>query len=161
MKLPFALSLIAVVILLGAGCVSSQLATRVNNFAESGMLSTKMDLSGTGLTSVPGNIFDRSDLIELNLSSNSLTGALPSQLGQLKNLRVLNASRNLMTGVPAEIGKLSKLEELDLSNNQLTGLPNEIGNLSNLRLLDLRGNDISQQDLAGIRLKLTRTDILE
>ncbi|MFA5946837.1 MAG: leucine-rich repeat domain-containing protein [Patescibacteria group bacterium] len=161
MKLPFALSLVMGVVLLGAGCASNELASKVNNFAESGMLSTKMDLSGTGLTAVPGNIFDRGDLTELNLSNNSLTGALPSQIGQLKNLRLLNASRNQMTGVPSEIGQLSKLEALDLSNNQLTGLPNELGQLSNLRLLDLRGNDVSQPDLAGIRLKLTNTTIIE
>lgn len=149
MKTLYSLLIVSSFVLFGAGC------------AQSGLLSTKMDLSGTALTKVSMNIFDRTDLTELNLSNNNLTDALPSQIGQLRNLRILNASNNQMTGVPSEIGKLSKLEELDLSNNQLTGLPNELGNLTNLRKLDLRGNTISPQDLEGIRSKLKDGVIIE
>lgn len=59
----------------------------------------------------------------LNISDNNLRGALPAEIRNLRNLKVLNASNNQMTGVPAEIGQLAELEVLDLSNNQLTGLP--------------------------------------
>ncbi|MFA5945379.1 MAG: leucine-rich repeat domain-containing protein [Patescibacteria group bacterium] len=161
MKVFFVLVAVSGIFLLGAGCSSMNVASIVKNAEESGLLSTKMDLSGSGLDKVPSNIFDRTDLTELNLSRNNLTGALPSQIGQLKNLRILNASGNKMTGVPSEIGQLSKLEELDFSNNQLTGLPNELGNLANLRRLDLRGNAISKPDLDGIRSKLSNLEILE
>ncbi len=95
--------------------------------------------------------------IELNVSHNKLTGAIQSQIGQLVNLKILNASDNQMTGVPAEVGRLQNLEVLDLSNNQLTGLPNELGNLKNLKTLNLSGNNYSVQDLDGIRAKLPST----
>lgn len=119
-----------------------------------------LDLSNKGLTKVPGYVFDSRALVGLNLSTNALEGAMPSQVGQLKNLKVLNLSNNKFTGVPAEIGQLKNLEILNLSNNQLTGLPNELGNLSNLKLLDLSGNDYSEADLSGIRAKLPASTVI-
>jgi Leucine-rich repeat (LRR) protein len=116
-----------------------------------------LDLSSSGLTSIPSYVFNQTNLEELNVSHNSLTGAIQSQIGQLKNLKILNASYNQMTGVPAEVGQLQNLQVLDLSYNQLTGLPNELGNLKNLKTLDLRGNSYSQQDLDYIRNKLPST----
>ena len=116
-----------------------------------------LDLSNQGLTSIPSYVFNQINLEELNVSNNYLTGAIQSQIGQLKNLKVLNASHNQMTGVPAEVGQLKNLQVLDLSYNQLTGLPNELGNLKNLKTLNLSGNSYSQQDLSGIRAKLPST----
>lgn len=122
---------------------------------------SSLSLAGKGLTKTPAYVFDMSALVELNLSNNKLDGALQSQVGQLKHLRVLNVSNNLFTGVPAEIGQLSDLEVLNLSNNRLTGLPNELGNLSKLRLLDVSGNQYSAADLAGIRAKLPATTVIK
>jgi len=113
-----------------------------------------LDLSNKGLTSIPGDVFSKTNLEELNVSYNSLSGAIQSQIGNLKNLKILNAGYNKMTGVPAEIGQLQSLESLDLSYNQLTGLPNELGNLQKLKTLNLAGNNYSQQDLNYIRSKL-------
>jgi len=119
-----------------------------------------INLSGQKLTKVPMTIFDKIDTEILDLSNNQLTGALPSQIGNLKKLKVLKANNNLMTGVPAEIGQLSNLQTLDLSNNQLTGLPNELGNLKNLKTLNLAGNKYSQQDLDKIKQSLTNTTFI-
>ena len=116
-----------------------------------------LDLSNQGLTSIPSYVFNQTNLQELNISHNSLTGAIQSQIGQLKNLVILNASYNKMTGVPAEVGQLQNLQVLDLSYNQLTGLPNELGNLKNLKTLNLSGNSYSRQDLDYIRSKLSPT----
>jgi len=113
-----------------------------------------LDLSGQGLQQVDQSVFKKTNLLKLDVSHNKLTGALPSQINQLKKLQVLDASDNQMTGVPAEIGQLSNLIELDLSNNQLTGLPYELGNLKNLKILNLSGNQTSQQDLDIIRQNL-------
>jgi Leucine-rich repeat (LRR) protein len=99
---------------------------------------------------VPNDVFNQTNLVELNISNNQLTGSLQAEIRHLQNLRVLKASNNHMTGVPAEIGQLTKLEILDLSNNQLTGLPNELGNLKNLKTFNISGNKYSEQDLQGI-----------
>lgn len=117
-------------------------------------------LRNSGITKLPAYVLDMTNLEELDISNNKLTGALPAEIRKLQNLRILDASNNQMTGVPAEIGQLSKLEQLDLSYNQLTGLPNELGNLKNLKTLILTGNTYSEQDLAGIRAKLPQTNFV-
>lgn len=118
---------------------------------------SKEDLSGQGLEKLPMSVFNNTGLVELDVSNNKLTGALPSEINKLKNLKILNASNNLMTGVSAEIGQLQNLEILDLSNNQLTGLPYELGNLQKLKTLNLSGNNYSQQDLDIIKKSLPQT----
>ena len=123
--------------------------------------SVVLNLSGRGLTAVPMSAFSDTKTEELNLSNNALTGALPSQVGALQNLKVLNLSNNNFTGVPAEIGQLSKLEVLDLSDNKLTGLPNELGNLLNLKLLDVSGNQYSKADLDGIKKNLPSSTVIK
>lgn len=119
--------------------------------------SVVIDLSNTGLTKTPMDVFGKTNTEELNLSQNSLTGSLPAEIRLLQILKVLNLSNNQFTGVPAEIGQLKNLEVLDLSNNKITGLPNELGNLSNLKILNLKGNAYSAADLAGITARLPKT----
>jgi len=120
-----------------------------------------LNLSGQGLTKAPAYVFGRTDIEELNLSNNSLDGALQAEIRQLQNLKVLNLSNNKFTGVPAEIGQLKNLEVLNLSNNQLTGLPYELGNLSKLKLLDLSGNAYSEADLSKIRASLPSSTVIK
>ena len=116
-----------------------------------------LNLSNQGLTKIPSYVFSQTNLEELNVSHNQLTGAIQAEVRHLGSLRVLDASYNNMTGVPAEVGQLQNLQILDLSYNQLTGLPNELGKLKNLKTLDLRGNEYSKQDLDYIRGKLSST----
>ncbi len=116
-----------------------------------------LNLSGKNLSRIPEYVFSRTELQELDVSNNKLTGAIQAEIRHLKNLKILRAGNNEMTGVPAEIGQLQKLEILDLSNNLLTGLPQELGNLKNLKILNLSGNQYSQQDLNYIRSRLPAT----
>ena len=113
-----------------------------------------LDLSYKGLTSVSQNVFDKSELVTLNLSHNELQGSLPGEIRHLQNLKTLDLSDNNFTGVPAEIGQLKQLEVLDLSNNSITGLPYELGNLTGLKTLDLRGTNYATQDLEIIKRTL-------
>jgi len=113
--------------------------------------SNALDLSSQGLTKVPTYVFERTDLESLNLSHNTLTGALPGEIRHLQNLKTLDLSNNKFTEVPAEIGQLKNLELLNLSNNLLTGLPYEIGNLSRLKVLNISGNTYSETDLSVIK----------
>ncbi len=148
------LFLVAFACVLLAGCSLVQPSNVNVNGVTSVPSNTVLDLSNQGLTKVPEYIFNMTNLQELNISNNQLTGAIQSQIGQLKKLKVLNASNNLMTGVPAEVGQLTNLQILDLSNNQLTGLPNELANLKNLKIFNISGNNYSTQDLNGIIQKL-------
>jgi Leucine-rich repeat (LRR) protein len=157
------LILIAFVSLLLGGCSLGQPTIYTNttntnaptvNRAPTIPATSTLDLSNQNLTKVPEYVFNMTNLQELNVSNNQLSGAIQSQIGQLKKLKVLNASNNLMTGVPAEVGQLLNLQILDLSNNQLTGLPNELGNLKNLKTFNISGNNYSTQDLNGIMQKL-------
>lgn len=115
---------------------------------------TSVSRSGQGFTKIPQDIFAMTNLQQLDLSNNLLTGALPAEIRHLQNLQILNISSNRMTGLPAELGQLSKLRILNVSDNQLTGIPHELGNLQNLEVLDLSGNNIPEFDLNEIRKKL-------
>lgn len=158
--------LVAIVIaaLIGGGAVylfKNKTNTLVSTSSSTQVTSgASADYSSRGLTSFPQDALNNTNIVSLDLSNNSLTGALPSQIQKLSKLEVLNVSNNNMTGIPAEVGQLSKLKVLNYANNQITGLPNELGNLTQLQTLDLSGNPkLSQQDLNGIRAKLKNTDI--
>ena len=63
-----------------------------------------------------------SRVAKLLLPSNSLSGSIPGELGDLSGLTHLNLSSNSLTGdIPWELGKLSNLTEVRLSGNSLTG----------------------------------------
>lgn len=153
------LVLTGVVFVLKGNTPKNTLTNNVNNPSVSATpaivaSNSVLNLSGQGLTKAPDYIFNLINLEGLNLSNNSLTGALQAEVRHLQNLKVLDLSNNRFTGVPAEIGQLKNLEVLNLSNNLLTGLPNELGNLSNLKLLDISGNNYSSMDLAAIQKNL-------
>lgn len=82
-------------------------------------------------------------LEHLALQSNpSLSGEIPSNLGNAASLRVLTLSQNNLNGeIPKSIGGLVFLEQLDLSYNKLSGeVPQSIGGLKSLSILDLSWN---------------------
>ncbi|HEY2810959.1 MAG TPA: leucine-rich repeat domain-containing protein [Rhabdochlamydiaceae bacterium] len=82
-------------------------------------------------------------ITELDLSSCHLT-AMPSEIGLLRNLRVLNASRNEICDLPREIENLTDLEEIDLSHNAFKFFPERVCSLGNLKQLDLSYNDFNR-----------------
>ena len=65
-----------------------------------------------------------SRVMELDLTSMSLTGTIPVGLGSLSQLTSLNLSANELTAsIPRELGNLRYLETLDLSDNKLSRNP--------------------------------------
>jgi len=120
-----------------------------------------LSLANRGLESLSTDMFDDSSVTTLDVSGNNLTGALPAEIRQMRNLEVLDASDNDLTGIPAELGQLSKLRIADFSNNDISGLPLEIGNLDKLETLDLRGNpNVSEYDISRIQSNIPNAEIL-
>ncbi|KAJ7945342.1 putative Receptor protein kinase [Quillaja saponaria] len=79
----------------------------------------------------------------LDLSGNSLTGVLPSDIGKVGALKLLNLARNDFSGeLPQELSKLTNLEYLDLSGNKFTGkIPEKLP--SSLGFFNVFDNDLS------------------
>ncbi|WP_213155389.1 leucine-rich repeat domain-containing protein [Neochlamydia sp. AcF65] len=99
-------------------------------------------LSNNQLATIPAEIGQLSELQWLDLNDNQLT-TIPAEIGQLSQLRMLYLSGNQLTSIPAEIWQLARLQELDLSHNQLTVIPAEIGQLTKLLELNLSDNQLT------------------
>ena len=103
-------------------------------------------LSTNGLSgSIPTEFFDLTNLEFLYLDFNGLSGSIPAELGDLTNLQWLELGGNPLSGsIPAELGDLTDLQGLGLYSNGLSGsIPTELGDLTNLRRLWLSANSLS------------------
>src|SRR6266699_1121758 len=91
------------------------------------------------------NYDEAGNLLTLNLSGLDISQLpLPTEIGQLTNLRELSMSGTQLSQLPAEIGRLTNLRELSMSGTQLSQLPPEIGQLTSLQRLSLRNTQLSQ-----------------
>jgi hypothetical protein len=93
-----------------------------------------LNLSSQTLSgSVPFNIGRLTKLTAVNLSNCTLTGTLPPSLGNLPLLQSLDVSSNAMMGtLPNTLEKLRPtLTSLQLHDNQFTGRPPLYWNLAN------------------------------
>ena len=105
-----------------------------------------LQLINNNLTgSIPTQLGNLTEMIQLDLHHNDLSGSIPSQLGNLSNLEYLALRANELSGpIPAELGNLSKLSTLDIYLNELSGsIPADLGNLSKLEHLGLSYNELS------------------
>ena len=80
-----------------------------------------------------------SNLTNLKLSDNRLSGAIPPELGGLNALRALHLGRNRLAGeLPIELNALTRLSSLELSDLDLEGcISGEFGELRNRELSKL------------------------
>ncbi|KAE8704392.1 hypothetical protein F3Y22_tig00110457pilonHSYRG00080 [Hibiscus syriacus] len=105
---------------------------------------------------IPSEIGNLSNLINIELAGNELTGMIPATFGALKELQSDYLMENMFVGsIPSE---LSNLAYLNLTSNKLSGpIPSCLGNLSSLRNLLVGSNMFS----SSISSTLTRlTDLL-
>ncbi|KAF7064331.1 hypothetical protein CFC21_070676 [Triticum aestivum] len=122
---------------------------RVLNFSSNRLVGRLSDLS------------DFSRLEVLDLSFNSFTGTVTTQLSVMPRLRSLNLSSNHLVGaVPLRMA--SSMEELVLSRNSFNdSIPSSLFSYSNLTLLDLSQNSLTGDVVDGFRkLPKLRTLIL-
>ncbi|KAJ0085897.1 hypothetical protein Patl1_08903 [Pistacia atlantica] len=91
---------------------------------------------------IPRSIFKSlSDLTEVLLLNNQLTGCLPYEIGFLKEATVVDLGNNQLTGpLPFSLACMQKVEQFNFANNLLFGkVPEvvcELGNLVNFSLSD-------------------------
>ncbi|KAL0009971.1 hypothetical protein SO802_005079 [Lithocarpus litseifolius] len=91
----------------------------------------------------------------IDLSSNNLSGSIPSEISVLSELCFLNLSQNQLIGkIPEKIGIMKKLESIDLSQNHLSGeIPLSLSSLTFLSHLNLSYNNLSGKIPLGTQLQ--------
>ncbi|ETO36763.1 hypothetical protein RFI_00303 [Reticulomyxa filosa] len=112
------------------------------------LFNKKKSLSGT----IPSEIGNLIRLNTLCLNQNWLSGKIPNELGNLFELKHLYLNQNELTGtIPVEIGNFWNLSALELSRNRLSGtIPLEIENFYGLWLLSLGQNELNGTIPKGI-----------
>ncbi|MFS7950994.1 putative transferase [Helianthus anomalus] len=91
----------------------------------------------------------------IDLSSNNLTGYIPSEVMSLLELTSLNLSRNRLNGsIPEKIGNMKELISLDLSVNRLSGeLPMSLSSLHFLSSFNVSFNNLTGRIPIGTQLQ--------
>lgn len=100
-----------------------------------------LDLTGKQLDMLP--VFNYTAIEELLLDRN-LFETLPDDIGQMQNLKTLNAFSNKLSSIPESIGQLNKLQIFNVGNNHITALPESFEELSNLYMFDIGHNNLNE-----------------
>lgn len=97
--------------------------------------------------------FDR--VMYLGLMYNNLNGTVPPEIGELTNLVNLELNDNTIGGfLPAELGQLTNLQMLNFSNNFIVGtIPPEIGALESLWYWYFNWNNLEEKVISRSVLK--------
>ena len=116
------------------------------------LFSNILDLSSNDLSGrIPTEVMSFNGLIVLNLSGNHLVGPIPPNIGEMANLWVLDLSGNHLVGpIPPNIGEMANLESLDLSRNSLScTMPASMINMTFLSHFNVSFNHLSGEILQG------------
>lgn len=124
------------------GCPSSWNGIVCNGENVAAVVLDNLNLSADADLSVFSNL---TMLMKLSLANNSITGQIPSNIGDIPQLEFLNLSNNLFFGpLPNGIGNLKGLQKLDLSGNNFSGpIPSSLSGLASVQSLDLSRNSFS------------------
>ena len=95
--------------------------------------------------SIPSQLGELRALTVLDLFSNGLGGSIPTELSLLTGLTKLDLGKNSLRGsIPTQLGVITKLTSLQLNNNRLTGpIPFSINGLSGLNIFRLDENSLT------------------
>ncbi|KAF7063108.1 hypothetical protein CFC21_069638 [Triticum aestivum] len=98
--------------------------------------------------------------VSIDLSCNSLTGEIPTDITSLDALMNLNLSSNKLSGqIPNMIGAMQSVVSLDLSENKLSGeIPPSLSSLASLEALNLSYNNLSGRIPSGRQLDTLNSD---
>ncbi|XP_019195979.1 PREDICTED: probable LRR receptor-like serine/threonine-protein kinase At3g47570 isoform X2 [Ipomoea nil] len=107
---------------------------------------TALGLSSMKLVgSLPSHIGNLTFLRVLDLQNNSFSGEIPPAIANLHRLQVLFLHNNSFSGsIPSNISGCTNLEALDFSNNYLMGtIPSQLGTLTNLQTIHFVHNNLT------------------
>jgi hypothetical protein len=82
----------------------------------------------------------KADILDLGWSLRRKIETIPSQIGNLHNLKSLYIYGHKLTHIATQIGLLHNLQKLSLANNNLRSVPSELGNLKQLQMLNISFN---------------------
>jgi Leucine-rich repeat (LRR) protein len=104
-----------------------------------------LDLSYNKLTSNCTSLFHLDSITELYVSHNFLGGALPSHLGYMPTINIMDISDNQFVGyLPNSFSNVLMLTYLNFSHNSLEGsILDSLRSLTNLETLDLSWNNLT------------------
>ncbi|KAM4080242.1 hypothetical protein ACB094_09G177400 [Castanea mollissima] len=107
---------------------------------------TQMYLGGNEISgTIPASLENFINLIVLSLNDNHFTSVIPTSFGRFQKMQALILSGNRLCGeIPITIGNLTQLFRLNLEENRFKGtIPLSIVNCQNLQLLDISQNNLN------------------
>lgn len=119
---------------------------------------TSVNLSKKGLKAIPEEVFENKNIKVLRLFGNEID-SISERIGELENLEKLYLGKNNLTTLPKSIGNLKNLKILSVQYNDITSLPNEIGEMTNLKQITLNQNSL--KTLPSTIGDLKKLEILE
>ncbi|PNX79594.1 LRR receptor-like kinase resistance protein, partial [Trifolium pratense] len=121
----------------------SKLPKSIGNLSLQYFMADSLGINGN----IPLEIGNMSNLIELSLSRNNLTGPIPSTIKRLNQLQHLNLGYNGLQGsIVHDLCEVSSLSELYLTRNKLFGvLPTCLGNMTSLREFHTGSNNLTSK----------------
>lgn len=111
-------------------------SNEIKNILKEHIQGKTFSLHNKGLTAMPKEFFEFTELEEINLRGNNLAN-INVKFKVFQNLKKLDISRNCLKKVHICLGTLTQLEDLDLSHNLMEDFPEAIGNITNLKKLDI------------------------
>eukprot|EP00525_Craspedostauros_australis_P002463 CAMPEP_0198135044 /NCGR_PEP_ID=MMETSP1442-20131203/60386_1 /TAXON_ID= /ORGANISM="Craspedostauros australis, Strain CCMP3328" /LENGTH=535 /DNA_ID=CAMNT_0043796203 /DNA_START=18 /DNA_END=1625 /DNA_ORIENTATION=+ len=130
---------------LKAGTLVNLFAVWLDNNKISGQIPTEIGTIGT--------LASLSITIAVWLDNNKISGQIPTEIGTIGTLASLSITNSTTLGgpIPTEMGNLSELRRVWLFMNKLTGkIPAEMENLSELEVFEVYGNNLSGSMPQGI-----------
>lgn len=133
--------------------ISEWAASRITEAQENHAI--ELDLSETGLSSLPETVLALKNLRYLKLANNEFE-IFPSKIRNLEQLEELDLNGNLLSHIPDSIMGLHQLQRLHLNGNLFSHLPRVLCRLPKLSQLNMADNDLAQLPEEMTRLQLLK-----